>query len=205
MNQYKPTAEERILEAAKNHFVLKGYSGARMQEIANTAGVNKALLHYYFESKELLFGHVMETTIEGIAGLCNVLINKEAGNLHQRFRLLVHKFLQLMLREPFLPGFVLHEARQNPEIMYPLLQKYQARLGEVQMEIDAEASAGQMQWVDARHLLVNVFSLALFPFLSMQVAGPIVFHNNQEELGKMLDQRQAAVDELILNKIFVSA
>jgi AcrR family transcriptional regulator len=205
MSQYKPTAEEKILESAKSHFVLKGYSGARMQEIANSAGVNKALLHYYFESKELLFGRVMEDTLEAISGLCKVLTNKEAGNLHQRFRLLVHKFLQLMLREPFLPGFVLHEAQQNPEIMYPLLQKHQAQLGELQLEIDMEAEAGLMQRVDARHLLVNIFSVALFPFLSMQVAGPIVFHNNQEELGKMLDQRQAAVDELVLNKIFVPA
>jgi len=204
MNHYKPNAEERILDAAKNNFVLKGYSGARMQEIANTAGVNKALLHYYFESKELLFGRVMETTLESIAGLCNVLTNIEAGNLHQRFRLLVHKTLQLMLREPFLPGFVFHEAQQNPGIMYPILQKYQARVDEVQVEIDVEFNEGRMQWVDARHLLVNVFSLALFPFLAMQVGGSIVFHNNQEELGKLLDQRQAAVEELVFSKVFFS-
>ncbi len=204
MNHYKPTAEERILAAAKSNFIMKGYTGARMQEIANSAGVNKALLHYYFENKELLFCHVMENILESISGLCMVLANKEAGTLHQRFRLVVQKFLQLMLREPFLPGFVLHEAQKNPEIMYPLLQKYQARFGDVQTEIDAESNAGRMQWVDARHLVVNVFSVALFPFLSMQVAGSVVFHNNQEELGNMLDQRQAAVEELVFSKVFFS-
>ncbi len=204
MSQYEPTAEERILAAAKDHFVLKGYSGARMQEIANLAGVNKALLHYYFENKEFLFSRVMENTLETLSGLCKVLTNRETGTLHQRFRLLVNKFLQLMLREPFLPNFILHEAQQNPEIMYPLLQRYKARLGEVQTEIDHEADSGRMQRVDARYLLVNTFSVAIFPFLSMQVAGPIVFHDNQQELGKMLDQRQAAVDELVLSKVFFS-
>ena len=49
------STEEKILAAAKKVFVLKGMAGARMQDIADEAGINKALLHYYFRSKEKLF------------------------------------------------------------------------------------------------------------------------------------------------------
>lgn len=48
-------AEQKILTAARNVFIRKGFAGARMQEIADEAGINKALLHYYFRSKEKLF------------------------------------------------------------------------------------------------------------------------------------------------------
>ncbi|NLM92956.1 MAG: helix-turn-helix transcriptional regulator, partial [Bacteroidales bacterium] len=63
MEENKQGAEQRIMDAAAKNFVYKGYSGARMQQIADDAGVNKALLHYYFQSKELLFRQVMEDAL----------------------------------------------------------------------------------------------------------------------------------------------
>jgi len=50
--------EDRIVDAAKTVFINKGMDGARMQEIANEAGINKALLHYYFRTKNKLFEKV---------------------------------------------------------------------------------------------------------------------------------------------------
>src|SRR2546425_901472 len=49
------TTENKILQAAKKVFITKGLDGARMQDIADEAGINKALLHYYFRSKDKLF------------------------------------------------------------------------------------------------------------------------------------------------------
>ena len=49
------TTEEKILTAAKQVFLTRGMDGARMQDIADEAGINKALLHYYFRSKDQLF------------------------------------------------------------------------------------------------------------------------------------------------------
>ena len=53
--------EGQILDAAKNVFQKKGMDGARMQEIADAAGINKAMLHYYYRSKQLLFEAVFKT------------------------------------------------------------------------------------------------------------------------------------------------
>ncbi|HEX2898201.1 MAG TPA: helix-turn-helix domain-containing protein, partial [Bacteroidia bacterium] len=54
----KENTEFRILEAARHIFQQKGFDGARMQEIADTAQINKGLLHYYFKSKDALFHKV---------------------------------------------------------------------------------------------------------------------------------------------------
>jgi TetR/AcrR family transcriptional regulator len=202
MEEHKPSAEERILEAATKNFVYLGYSGARMQQIANDAGVNKALLHYYFESKEVLFKRVMEDALAGFARISGVLLERDAGSLYQRFRMLTDRFLQIMLRKPFLPGFILQEAQQHPELMYPILQQYHADLKMVQLEIDGEAAAGRMQPTDARELLVNIFSVCFFPFLAMPLISQVLYTGGEEALGKLLDQRRKAVEELVLNRVF---
>ena len=74
------TTEERILEAAKRVFHAKGYDGARMQEIADEAGVNKSLVHYYYRNKDNLFQAVFDyrstQPINPSCGLGNILACK---------------------------------------------------------------------------------------------------------------------------------
>ncbi|HNA17232.1 MAG TPA: helix-turn-helix domain-containing protein, partial [Ferruginibacter sp.] len=60
MAKHNKDTEQKILESARNVFIQKGLAGARMQDIADHAGVNKALLHYYFTSKDKLFNIVFE-------------------------------------------------------------------------------------------------------------------------------------------------
>ncbi len=202
MTNEAPNASERILEAAENNFVLLGFSGARMQQIANDAGVNKALLHYYFESKEILFKRIMEDALSGFANIAGVLLEKEAGSLHQRFKQLTNRFLQIMLRKPFLPGFILQEAQQQPELMYAILQKYQADLQSLQQEMNEEATAGRMHPTDARELLVDMFSVCFFPFLAMPLISQVLYSGGEEALGRLLNNRKKAVEELVLNRVF---
>lgn len=202
MTNESQSAEERILEAASNNFVLLGYSGARMQQIANDAGVNKALLHYYFESKEILFKRIMEDALSGFANIAMVLLEKEAGSLHQRFIHLTNRFLQIMLRKPFLPGFILQEAHQHPELMYPILDKYRADLRALQHEINEEVAAGRMQPTDARELLVNMFSVGFFPFMAMPLISQVLYTGGEDALGRLLNSRKKVVEELVLNRVF---
>ena len=196
------SAEERILDAATQNFLFRGYAGARMQQIANDAGVNKALLHYYFENKEVLFKRVMEDALAGFGSIAGVLLEKEAGTLQQRLSLLTERFLQILLRKPFLPGFVLQESQQHPEIMYPILKQYEADLGALQLEINAEAAAGRMQPVEARELIVNMFSVCFFPFLAMPLLSQVLYAEADEALGSLLNQRRKAVEELVLTRVF---
>ena len=68
MNKDQST-EQKILHAAKKVFHQKGYEGARMQDIADEAGINKALLHYYFRKKENLFDRVFQETLQSFVSL----------------------------------------------------------------------------------------------------------------------------------------
>ena len=190
------------MDAAAKNFVYKGYSGARMQQIADDAGVNKALLHYYFQSKELLFRQVMEDALSWFASLGGIVVEKHLGSLYQRLQMLTDRFLQVMLRKPFLPGFIIQEAQQHPELMYPLLENYRADLFSLQQEINEEASMGRMQAVDARELLVNMFSVGFFPFLAMPLISQVLYPGGEEALGQLLDQRKKAVEELVLERVF---
>ena len=60
------SAQERIKIAATKVFTLKGLEGARMQDIADEANINKAMLHYYFRNKKQLFEIIFEEKLHKI-------------------------------------------------------------------------------------------------------------------------------------------
>src|SRR6476619_1424268 len=112
--------EQRILEAAKAVFVLRGTAGARMQEIAEEAGVNQALLHYYFRSKDRLADAVFrETAGRMFPAILGIL----GGDLplEKKIDALVETYLDTMSRTPFMPGYILSELHHHPERMSQLL------------------------------------------------------------------------------------
>ena len=108
------TTKEKIIQAAHDVFILKGMDGARMQEIADEAGINKALLHYYFHSKEQLFKEVFYGILSKlIPGL--ILIFKGEGSLPDKIEAVVAEYDSFMFRNPFLPQFVIREINRDPD------------------------------------------------------------------------------------------
>src|ERR1700751_5008479 len=106
--------QERILAAAKNIFLTKGMAGARMQDIADEAGINKAMLHYYFRSKEKLFeGIFSELSQQFFPKL--VLIFESEESIFRKIEMFVSEYIDQMSRTPYLPIFVLNEINRQPE------------------------------------------------------------------------------------------
>ena len=81
------TTEQQILEAARKIFREKGFEGARMQEIADAAKINKAMLHYYFRSKELLFQRICHCAMASKVGT----VVRQVGTVARRWRLLTRE------------------------------------------------------------------------------------------------------------------
>src|SRR5690348_4687297 len=100
--------EQRILDAAHEVFLRRGTAGARMQDIAAEAGVNSALLHYYFRSKERLARAVFQRAIEGLLPPVLQLLASDLS-LEEKVTGVVHHELDHLARAPYLPGFVLGE------------------------------------------------------------------------------------------------
>src|SRR5215213_3656330 len=112
--EHDRASEARILEAAKTVFVRRGTAGARMQEIADEAGVNKALLHYYFRSKERLseavFGRIMRALFPPLV----TILGSELP-LEDKVRRFVAFELDVLARNPFVPAYLIAEMNQQPD------------------------------------------------------------------------------------------
>ena len=98
--------EEKILEAAKKVFVNKGYDGARMQQIADEAGINKSLLHYYFRSKDKLFEAVFQETLLRIGPMVLSFVN-EPIPLEVKIWKFVDDYIEIIKNKPI--SKIVHE------------------------------------------------------------------------------------------------
>ncbi len=113
MAENERQTEEKIFEAATDVFLAKGMDGARMQDIANHAGINKALLHYYYRSKDRLFNAVFEK-IAGKMFSKFAPIFDENLTLEDKIRFFFREHITFLQENPRLPGFILNELNRNP-------------------------------------------------------------------------------------------
>ncbi len=120
MTDNEKQTQNKIFEAATEVFVEKGMDGARMQDIANHAGINKALLHYYFRTKDLLFNAVFEMIAKKMF-MKFAPVFDENISLENKIIFFFKEHISFMQKNPGLPGFVLNEINRNPERIKKLL------------------------------------------------------------------------------------
>ncbi|WP_412069157.1 TetR/AcrR family transcriptional regulator [Rubrivirga sp. IMCC43871] len=169
MPEADAATRDRILEAAHRVFLRRSVAAARTQEIADEAGVNKALLHYYFRTKEGLADAVF---LRAAAGLFPQLLGALASDLPLRDKLqaAINVEMDALEGDPFLPGYILCELRTDPARLSALLhetlpvEQVRAQVfGVVQAQIDAEVAAGRLRPITSQQLVVTLMSLLLFP------------------------------------------
>jgi AcrR family transcriptional regulator len=192
--------ESKILSAAKEVFVSKGYDGARMQEIADTAQINKALLHYYFRSKEKLFKAVFEDTLMKIGPVIKEFVTAPMP-LEVKIWKFVDDYIEIIKRNPKLPLFILNEIRVNPERVLNYFNLYDLLNTQIlQDQLNRESEKGNYEMVDVAHFVTNVISLTIFPF----VGKPILQKTMQigdEEWESFINERKTIIPKTIMNWI----
>ena len=128
-DQKNSETEKQILDAAKQVFITKGLSGARMQEIADKAGINKAMLHYYFRNKDTLFKAVFVNTFGQAMHMINEIFTTEM-QLFDKIRLFTDSYISFLIKNPHLPVFIISEIQRNPDFFKELSQTMELpRLG----------------------------------------------------------------------------
>src|SRR6185369_14194884 len=164
--------EQRILDAAHAVFVRRGTAGARMQEIAAEAGVNQALLHYYFRNKEQLARAAFERAAKGFMPAVVQVIASD-GELEDKVRRVIDLELDHLSRAPYLPGYIIGEVTHHPESAAQLIgavtgltpQELGPRvLGTLRRQIDARVRSGAMRPIAPESFIVNLMALCIFPF-----------------------------------------
>ncbi|HMV26911.1 TetR/AcrR family transcriptional regulator [bacterium] len=197
------SAENKIIKAARSIFHRRGFDGARMQEIADEAGINKALLHYYYRSKDRLFQAVFEEAISRFFPLVLHMINSEAP-LEQKIEKLIHTYIDFIKNNRFIPGFVLHEMTTNPERMRRIFEErgIVPKLDVIKRQIREGIEDGRYIPIEPEQLLLSILSQCVFPF----VAKPMVeffFSMDEKQFNEFIERRKAQVTMLVLNGLRV--
>ena len=177
-------SEEKILVAAEEIFISKGFDGARMQHIADEAGTNKALLHYYFLSKEKLFDKVIKRKINSFLPHATQIF-KEDIPLIQKLEYFVDDYLAMLYKNKKLPYFILNTINKYPNIAKLLPHGF---IEDIKMIFAKEAKKGNIKNVDPSHLIVSIISMCVFPLIGQ----PVVQHVldlESEEYKTFLEER----------------
>lgn len=159
------TTEEKIKEAARIVFTQKGYAATRTRDIAEEAGINLALLNYYFRSKEKLFELVMAEKVAKLFGVIEPIVNNEKTSLDEKVALIVDAYIVMLSQNPGLPLFVLSEIRNNPEHFGNRIQ-----VGKLLTEsVFVKQLIVRKPDVHPLHFVINILSMSIFPFIAKPV------------------------------------
>lgn len=198
----KGNTEEKILNAAKTVFIHKGMDGARMQEIADEAGINKALLHYYFRSKQKLFEAICTNLFQQIFPNVFNLISSQKP-IEDKLTAFIEQYLDILLKNPFLPAFIINEINRDPEFIEFIFKSLGVKPELLFAMFEKEMDAGTIIRMNPRDLLLNILSLCLFPFAAKPLMQLMMFENNNVAYKQFLKNRKSSVAEFVLNAIVI--
>lgn len=190
--------EHKILEAAREIFMQKGFAGARMQEIADKAQINKAMLHYYFKTKRTLFSAIVTDNINLLAPKLSAAFFGEQS-VYDKLCKLVDIYIDTILKHPDIPMFLLYEMSQGHKDSIAKMKRIiddNHSLAGLLEQIRREQEQQILKPVPPYHLVLSVMSLIVFPF----VARPIfetMLEIPPEHYARMMQERKTIVKEII--------
>lgn len=199
-NKMDSTTEEKIYEAARRIFVLKGMEGARMQEIADEAGMNKALLHYYFRSKENLFKAVFKDIFSKFFLRVKGTLFSDAS-AKDKLIVFVDNYVDFIQTNPYVPQFIINEINRDPKVLKSLL--FESGI-EPQKILDLflnEVNSTYQSKLDPRHIVVSLLGMLIFPIAARPLLQMVYFNDDQEAYTQFLNERKEIVKNMILKLI----
>lgn len=192
--------EQNILNAAILVFQKKGMAGARMQEIADEANINKAMLHYYFRNKQKLFEAVFLQAFQKFAPQINGIFNS-GDPVFEKIEGFAESYISFVTENPHLPTFLIQEININPDFATTFFMAHSAPDPALfEKQIAEEIEKGILRPVDPKQLLLDLFSLCAFPFVgSGLVKG--VLNLDKSSFHTLMEKRKKLIPELIINSI----
>lgn len=190
-----------ILEAAREEFFQKGFDGARMQIIANNAGINKALLHYYFQSKQFLFEEIFTDAFAEFFPKITEIIKLEIS-FFEKVELIIDAYISLLQKRPSLPMFIFREIHKDPDTVFKLVFNSN-RIGVPQLifEMIEEAKSKKIiKPIPTEQLFINIMSLCVFPFLGRPMIQRVT-KLKTTQYNNLLEDRKKEVAKFVIDAI----
>jgi TetR/AcrR family transcriptional regulator len=186
--------EEKIFVAAEEIFLRDGYAGSRMQDIADLAGINKALLHYYFRSKDKLFEKIFDKKASIMFPRMEQLFEIEMP-FTDLLCIYVEKYMELLIANPFLPLFIITTV--NKPNGQDFIQKLPFAINRKLIETySKEVASGKVKALNPLHFVLSIFSMCAFPFMAKPVL-KIMANANDDQFKELMQSRVAEIQGYI--------
>ena len=195
--------EEKIIQAAENEFIEQGYSGARMQSIANKAGINKALLHYYFRSKQKLFEVIFKTAFKLFIPKILGVFERNDVDFFEKIRIFTSEYINLIIKNPHIPGFILHELSNKSSTLSSIIMEQVINIEPIKLQIGEEIEKGTIKAIMPEQLIMNIIALCVFPIVAAPIGKVVLFHGDTKKYQDMIQARKKHVAEFVINSIKV--
>ncbi len=191
------STEEKIKNAARIIFHQKGFAATRTRDIAEEAGINLALLNYYYRSKEKLFAIIMQESLAAFFQTVSSVMNDETTSLEKKIELFVSNYIDLLLVEPDIPLFLLSEVRSNPdELLGKLNIRELFQHSAFMKQYRAGVESGKIAPVHPMHFMMNVMGLTVFPFIGNPML-KMVGGMSQQQFETMMKERKALIPKWV--------
>lgn len=189
--------EEKIFEAARLIFQERGFEGARMQEIADKASINKSMLHYYYRNKDNLFFEVFKAGVKKILPQLLAILNKEV-DLKSKIKEIVEFYYVTFDEHPQLPSFVIYEMNQNAERFKDFVSSHGFSLPQAYIDqVNLAVQEKRIKNIAPHQLLMNIISLCLMPIVARNMA-QMLFKLDDANYLEFLEERRDITPEFIL-------
>ncbi len=199
-----PSAAEKIKTAARAIFTRKGFAATRTRDIAREAGSNLALLNYYFQSKQNLFNILMLENMQQFLSGIREQINDPATSLDDKIQNLVDVYIDLLLRQPDIPLFILYELRTNPDGIAARLGINKALSKSVLLkQLKQALKKNKNTKPDPMQIILNLFGMTLFPFVAGSLFRKVGAVNDKAFRKLMIDRKEEIphwIQQMISNK-----
>jgi AcrR family transcriptional regulator len=184
------STEERIKEAARKIFLEKGFGATRTREIAEAAGINSALLNYYFRSKEKLFEIIMMESVQEMFAFIFEIVQSKTITLSQKIDKIISHYIDIFLRNPNLPLFVLNEIQSNPErfMQRSTIPHDALMISPFYLELKEHLDKKNIDIIPL-HFFVNMISMSIMPVIAKPIVG-YLHKMNEEQYIDFIEERR---------------
>ncbi len=190
--------EQNIINAAHKVFLQRGYDGARMQDIADDAQINKAMLHYYFDNKDSLFEKVFVSAYLQIAPDFNQIINSPKA-FKERISDFVNYYSDLLQENPHVVGFVVNEMNRNPEMVIKFLKNKTTEVAylDLMKVFEKECKKLKIGNIHPIHFVLHLISICYFPF-SGKPMFQYLLRLDEFQYQLIIEQRKKEINQFII-------
>lgn len=202
----KQDVEKNIIDAARELFYEKGFTGVTVRDIAGKAGVNLALLHYYFRTKDKIFEIVLKDAFTLLFRKLNKALSSDV-NLFKKIELIVESYITTATKHPRLASFVMHEMSVNKEMVWQIIHAQDGKkdvndnYSRFFQEIRDAGQAGLIRIVDPKILFIDIMSLCLFPFMANVFVTGFLYSEKKADFNAMIKSRTNHVSEMIISNL----